>query len=45
MRIVNISGKKLEIAGHRLCAGHAMILKENEDVSEYIKRGLIMEEK
>ena len=38
----NISGKKLEIAGHRVCNNHLFEL-EDEDVTEFLKSGLIKE--
>ena len=43
MKVKNISGKKIEIAGYRICAGHTLELKGGEDVSQYITAGIIEE--
>jgi len=41
MKVKNISGKKIEVAGYRLCSNHILDLKNNEDVSAFIKAGLL----
>lgn len=41
MKVKNISPNKIEIAGHNLCKGHILELKENEDVSPYVNAGLV----
>lgn len=41
MEVKNISGKKLDVGGFRLCAGHILNLKNDENVSPLITAGLI----
>ena len=40
-KIKNISGNKIEVAGHRLPAGHILKIEDTVDLSPYIKEGLI----
>ncbi len=44
-KIKNISGNKIEVAGHRLPAGHILEIEDTVDLSPYIKEGLIKDVK
>ena len=44
-KVKNISGNKIEVAGHRLPAGHILEIEDTVDISPYIKEGLIKDVK
>ncbi len=44
-KVKNISKNKIEVAGHRLPAGHILEIEDTVDLSPYIKEGLIKDVK
>ena len=41
MKLKNISGRKLDVGGHRVCANHLIEIPDDMNVDEFISRGLL----